>query len=94
MKAWSERLESVRKDVECFFNILRDVSGFFKMPIQYRDKVNRQYNLQHLPYLLGRMVFPRKNANRRRGKGRGREGEVTLRLMRIRRLNKNRVRQA
>lgn len=35
---WSKTLESVRKDVECFFGILKGRFRILKLPILYRDK--------------------------------------------------------
>lgn len=39
-KMWSEMLESVRKDVECFFGILKGRFRVLKLPIPYRSKEN------------------------------------------------------
>lgn len=36
--AWSKRLESVRKDVECFFGVLKGRFRILKLPILYRNK--------------------------------------------------------
>ena len=35
---WSKTLESVRKDVECFFGILKGRFRILKLPILYSDK--------------------------------------------------------
>jgi hypothetical protein len=35
---WSKALESVRKDVECFFGILKGRFRVLKLPVQYRSK--------------------------------------------------------
>lgn len=35
---WSRALESVRKDVECFFGILKGRFRVLKLPVQYRTK--------------------------------------------------------
>jgi hypothetical protein len=39
---WSKRLESVRKDVECFFGILKGRFRILKLPLQYHtvDRVD------------------------------------------------------
>lgn len=37
---WSKALESVRKDVECFFGILKGRFRILKLPLQYREHVN------------------------------------------------------
>lgn len=36
--AWSKRLESVRKDVECFFGILKGRFRILKLPVLYRKR--------------------------------------------------------
>ena len=35
--AWSKRLESVRKDVECFFGVLKGRFRILKLPILYKE---------------------------------------------------------
>ena len=37
---WSKALESVRKDVECFFGVLKGRFRVLKLPIQYREKTD------------------------------------------------------
>jgi hypothetical protein len=37
---WSKGIESVRKDVECFFGILKGRWRILKLPLQYREHLN------------------------------------------------------